>query len=183
MFAGAWLLAMIFALGAVAICLERLRRVHRAVTFDLDALAGALGRTGDAERLRLACELMVEEVGETWESEIVRAALDAKSPSARTALVNEQLGDVASALAWGNRIPIAAARLSAMGTMCVLFFSLAGGNMPMGDVMPLIAWGGAGVLGALSIGREADRCAGEMRRGIDAWVTRVLDAAHTSVPP
>jgi hypothetical protein len=183
MLAGPWLVAMFFAVGAMAISFERLRRVHRVVTFDLGALAGALGRTGDAERLRRACELMVEEAGDTWESEIVRAALDAKSPSARTALVNEQLGDVESALGWGSRIPIAAARLSAMGTMSVLFFSLAGGNMPMGDVMPLIAWGGAGVLGALAIGREADRAAGEMRRGIDAWVSRVLDAAHTSVPP
>ena len=33
------------------------------------------------------------------------------------------------------------------------------------------------------VGREADHGAGEMRKGIDAWVTRVLDAAHTSVPP
>jgi len=178
-----WVVAMFFALGAVAVSLERLRRVHRAVTFDLGTLAGALGRTGDAERLRRACELMVEQAGETWESEIVRAALDAQSPTARTALVNEQLGDVESALAWGNRIPLAAARLSAMGTMSVLFFSLAGGNMPVGDVMPLVAWGGAGVVGSLAIGREAERWAGEMRKGIDAWVTRVLDAAHTSVPP
>jgi hypothetical protein len=178
-----WLLAMFFALGAVAVSLERLRRVHRAVTFDLGSLAGALGRMGDAQRLRRACELMVEQAGETWETEIVRAALDAQSPTARTALVNEQLGDVESALTWGNRIPLAAARLSAMGTMSVLFFTLAGGNMPLGDVMPLVAWGGAGVIGALAIGREADRWAGEMRRGIDAWVTRVLDAAHTSVPP
>jgi len=178
-----WVVAMLFALGAVAVSLERLRRVHRAVTFDLGVLAGALGRMGDAERLRRACELMVEEAGETWESEIVRVALDAQSPTARTALVNEQLGDVESALAWGNRIPLAAARLSAMGTMSVLFFSLAGGNMPVGDVMPLVAWGGVGVVGALAIGREANRQAGEMRKGIDAWVTRVLDAAHTSVPP
>ena len=55
--------------------------------------------------------------------------------------------------------------------------------MPVGDVMPLVAWGGVGVVGALAIGREANRQAGEMRKGIDAWVTRVLDAAHTSVPP
>jgi len=88
-----WLLAMFFAMGSMAVSFERLRRVHLAVTFDLAALARALGRTGDIERLRQTRELMVEQQGETWESELVRAALDAKSPSERTALVNEQLGD------------------------------------------------------------------------------------------
>ena len=178
-----WLIAMFFALGSVAISFERLRRVHRAVTFDLGSLANALGRSGDVERLRRSCELMIEQAGETWESELVRAALDARSPKERTALVNEQLGDVESALTWGARIPIAAARLSALGPMSVLFFSIAGGTIQASDVVALIAWGGAGVIAALSVGRQADRSAGEMRKGIDVWVTRVLDAAHTSVPP
>ena len=180
---GSWLLAMLFALGSMAVSFERLRRVHRSVTFDLAALARALGRTGDMERLRQTRELMVEQEGETWESELVRAALEARSPAERTALVNEQLGDVESALAWGIRIPVAAARLSALGPMAILFFALAKGGMQMGDVMPLVAWGGAGVIGALAVGRQADQSAGAMRKGIDAWVTRVLDAAHTSVPP
>jgi len=180
---GPWLLAMLFALGAMAVSLERLRRVHRVVTFDLTSLARALGRTGDIELLRRIRELMVEQEGETWESEFLRAALDARSPAERTALVNEQLGDIESALAWGSRIPVAAARLSALGPMSVLFFALANGSMQMLDVLPLVAWGGAGVIGALAVGREADQSAGEMRKGIDAWVTRVLDAAHTSVPP
>jgi hypothetical protein len=180
---GPWLVAMLFALTAVAVSFERLRRVHGAVTFDLASLARALGRTGDIDRLRRTRELMVEQAGETWESELVRVALEAKSPAERTALVNEQLGDVESALAWGSRIPLAAARLSALGPMSVLFFALAKGSIGMADVVTLIAWGGAGVIGALFVGREADHSAGEMRKGIDAWVTRVLEAAHTSVPP
>jgi hypothetical protein len=178
-----WLLAMCFAVGSMAVSIERLRRVHRAVTFDLGSLARALGRTGDIERLRQTRELMIEQQGETWESELVRAALEAHSPAERTALVNEQLAEIESALAWGSRIPVAAARLSALGPMSVLFFALANGSMQMLDVLPLVAWGGAGVVVALAVGREADQTAGEMRSGIDAWVTRVLDAAHTSVPP
>jgi hypothetical protein len=174
---------MLFALGSMGISLERLRRVHRTATFDLASLARALGRSGDIDRLRQTRDFMIEQEGETWESELLRAALDARSPAERTALVNEQLGDVESALAWGNRIPIAAARLSALGSMSVLFFGLADGSMQGIDVLPLIAWGGAGVMGALAVGREADQNAGELRKGIDAWVTRVLDAAHTSVPP
>jgi hypothetical protein len=180
---GPWLLAMLFATGSMAVSFERLRRVHLAVTFDLATLARALGRTGDIERLRQTRELMVEQQGETWESELVRAALDARSPAERTALINEQLGDVESALAWGSRIPVAAARLSALGPMTVLFFALTQGGLQIDDVVPIDAWGGAGVMGALALGREADHSAGEMRKGIDAWVTRVLDAAHTSVPP
>jgi len=180
---GPWLIAMVFALGSITVSLERLRRVHRAVTFDLGSLARALGRTGDIERLRQTRALMVEQEGETWESELLRAALDARSPAERTALVNEQLADVETALAWGSRIPVAAARLSALGPMSVLFFALAKGSMLVIDVLPLVAWGGAGVIGALALGREADQNAGDMRKGIDAWVTRVLEAAHTSVPP
>ena len=180
---GPFIVAMVFAFGSVAVSLVRLYRVHRAVTFDLASLARALGRTGDIDRLRRTCELMVEQEGETWESELVRAALQARSPAERTALVNELLRDVESALAWGSRIPVAAARLSALGPMSVLFFALAEGSMQMVDVLPLVAWAGAGVIGALFVGREADQSAGEMRKGIDVWVTRVLDAAHTSVPP
>jgi hypothetical protein len=180
---GPWLVAMIFAVGSVGVSLVRLRRVHGAVTFDLATLARALGRTGDIDRLRLTRELMIEQEGETWESELVRAALEARSPAERTALVNEQLGDVESALAWGSRIPVAAARLSALGPMSILFFALAEGSMQMADVVPLVAWAGAGVIGALFVGREADHSATETRKGVDAWVTRVLDAAHTSVPP
>jgi len=183
MVGGPWPVAMVFAVGSVAVSLLRLRRVHGAVTFDLASLARALGRTGDIDRLRRARDFMVEQEGETWESELVRAALDARSPAERTALVNEQLGDVESALAWGSRIPVAAARLSALGPMSILFFALAQGSMQMADIVPLVAWGGAGVIGALVVGREADHSAAETRKGIDAWVTRVLDAAHTSVPP
>ena len=101
---GPWLIAMLFAFGAVAVSLQRLRRVHGAVTFDLASLARALGRTGDIDRLRRTRELMVEQEGETWESEIVRAALEARSPAERTALVNEQLGDVESALTLGAAV-------------------------------------------------------------------------------
>ena len=44
-----------------------------------------------------------------------------------------------AALAWGSRIPVAAARLSALGPMAILFFALAKGGMQMGDVVPLVA--------------------------------------------
>jgi hypothetical protein len=178
------LLAMLVALNCVAVSLERLRRVHRVAAFDLAALAGALGRGADARKLSEMRDLLMEE-GAHWEGELVVEALEAKSAAERTALVNEVLGDVASDLAWGARIPVAAARMSAMAALCILFVGLAlsmgGGAIPDAtDIVSIIGWGGAGVVGALATGREADRVASEIRRGVDLWVTRVLDAAEAA---
>jgi hypothetical protein len=176
------ILAMLVALNCVAVSLERLRRVHRAAAFDLAALSTALGRTADAQRLSEMRDLLLAE-GTNWEGELVADALSAKNEAERTALVNEHLGDVASDLGWGARIPVAAARMSAMAALCILFVSLAlsigGGAAPaVTDIVSIIGWGGAGVLGALATGREADRVASEIRRGVDTWVARVLDAAN-----
>jgi hypothetical protein len=173
---------MFVAIGCVAACFERLRRVHRAAAFDFAALSGALGRSADAMRLAELRDLLVAE-GSSWEGELVAEALDAESASARKALVNERLGDLASDLGWGQRIPVVAARLSAAGALCILFFALAigrGGGVSLADIVSIIGWGGAGMVGALATGREADKVASEIRRGVDAWVARVLDAvAHT----
>jgi len=173
---------MLFAVLSVATSFERLRRVHRATSFDLTALTQALGLRGGVPRLDRMRELMLGEIGTTWESELVRVVIEARSPSERTALVNEQLGDVASILGWGSRIPAASARLSALGPLSVLFFLLARGDVALGDIVPILAWGGAGVVGALAVGREADRVAAEVRKGIDTWVVRVLDAASAGDP-
>jgi hypothetical protein len=170
---------MLVALTCMAASFERLRRVHCAAAFDFATLSGALGRSADAARLAEMRDLLVSEGGK-WEGELLSEALDANSADARTALVNERLGDVAADLGWGERIPVVAARLSAMGALCILFFALAfggAGAVALADMVSIIAWGGAGVVGALATGREADRVASEIRRGVDTWVARVLDAA------
>jgi hypothetical protein len=179
---GVWLVAMLFAVAAVGSSVERLRRVHRVALFDLGALARALGRDADRARLREMRELMRLE-GPSWEGELVDAVLGARSEAERTALVNEQLGDVASSLRWGSRIPIVAARLSALGSLCVLFFALASGGLGLADIVSVIAWGGAGMVGSLATGREADNAAAEMRRGIDSFVARVLSTATLPSEP
>jgi hypothetical protein len=173
---------MLIALNCVGVSLERLRRVHRAAAFDLAALSGALGRSPDVRRLLEMRDLLLAE-GENWEGELVTEALEAKTAAQRTALVNERLGDLASDLAWGARIPIAAARMAAMAALCILFVSLAlsigGGRVPEAtDIVAIIGWGGMGVIGALATGREADRVASDIRQGVDSWVARVLDAAN-----
>ena len=170
---------MLVAVTCVAASVERLRRVHRAAAFDFGALSAALGRSADAEHLEVLRELLVAE-GASWEVELVSEAIEARSPAERTALVNETLGDVASDLGWGARIPSVAARLSGMSALCILFFVLAvrgEGVVALADIVSIVGWGVAGVLGALAAGRQADKVAAHIRQGVDAWVARVLDAA------
>lgn len=173
---------MIMAVGAVATSLLRLRRVRRAMSFDVQALTLTLGRTADGGRLaELRDELRRE--GQSWESDLLAVALEAQDPDERARLVNEVLGDVGSALGWGSRIPVVAARISAVGALCVLFFALATRSVGLADIVPVIAWGASGVLAALAVGREADRVSTEARKSIDEWVTRVLDAAKVGSGP
>jgi hypothetical protein len=172
---------MLFAVNAVGASLERLRRVRRAVSFDLTSLTRALGLRPRRARLQRMREL-VDEQGESWEKEVLEAALESKSEVERLARVDELLGDASAALDWGARIPVGAARLSALGTLAVLFFGLAGGRVALVYILPQLAWGGVGVVGALAAGREADRVASEIRKAIDGWVERVLEAARAPAP-
>jgi hypothetical protein len=171
-----WILAMIMAVGAVCTSFARLRRVRGAVSFDLPALTRALGRTADAGRLVELRDEMQHE-GDSWESELIGVALETHDPDQRAALVNEVLGDVGSVLLWGSRIPVVAARVSALGPLCVVFFALSTESVGFADIVPVLAWAGVGVLGSLAVGREADRVAVEVRKNIDVWVARVLDGA------
>jgi hypothetical protein len=70
--------------------------------------------------------------------------------------------------------------LSALGTLAVLFFGLASGRVELVYILPQLAWGGVGVVVALAAGREADRAAAEIRKAIDTWIERVLDAARST---
>src|SRR5256885_15948658 len=104
---------MLMAVACVAASFERLRRVHQVAHFDLALLLRALGRNASSSTLRQMRDALLAE-GESWECELLTCALDAGSSVERTALFNERLGDVESRLGWGNRIPVVAARLSAM---------------------------------------------------------------------
>jgi hypothetical protein len=185
---------MLFALLALGASFERLRRVHGATTLDLGPLSKVLGRNPtrrslvrlrDAVRSESSDRRAPNASGPTgWELDVLDAAVEANSAAERTARVDEILGDVGAALHWGHQIPIGAARLSALGAMAVLFFDLALSLGPdarhgtsLGYILPPLAWGGVGVVGALTARREADRAAAEARRSIDAWIERVLAAA------
>jgi hypothetical protein len=167
---------MVVAIACVAACVARLRRVHRAAAFDFAALSTALGRSADLGRLAEMRELLVAE-GASWEGELVEAALSARDIGDRTALVNEHLGDVGADLGWGKRIPRAGAWISWLTGLGLVFFARTQGPLDFADIVSIAAWAVVGVAGALFAGREADRLETEVRRGIDMWVARVLDAA------
>jgi hypothetical protein len=167
---------MLFAALAVGASVERLRRVRHAISFDLAALARSLGRQPRRVRLVRMRELVQKE-GPSWEKEVLDAALEAESEAERVARIDELLGDASALLDWGTKIPAGAARLSALGTLAVLFFGFAEGDMNLVNILPQLAWGGVGVVGALALGREADRAAVEIRKSIDTWIERVMAAA------
>jgi len=176
------LLAMLVAIGCVVACFARLRRVHRAAAFDFVALSGALGRTADPPELAEMRDLLVAE-GASWEGELLAAALETHNVADRTALVNEQLGDVGADLGWGKRIPRVGAWISWLTGLGLVFYGRTQGPLAFADIVSIAGWAGAGVVGALFAGREADRLETEVRRGIDMWVTRVLDAAKVEGRP
>src|SRR5439155_7944084 len=145
-------------------------------TFDFAGLAAALGRGADVSRLSELRDLLVAE-GASWEAELVEAVLSARSKADRTALVNEHLGDVASDLGWGKRIPRVSAWISWLTGLCIFFFARTRGPVLATDIVPVILWAMMGVVGALLAGKEASRLETDACRGIDSWVARVLDAA------
>src|SRR5262245_45232476 len=109
-----WILAMAMAIVAVAASFTRLRKVRGALSFDLPMLTSALGRAGSTSRLAEMGEAMDEE-GPTWERELLGVALATSDPQHRAALVSEALLDVGASLRWGAWIPVASARLAALG--------------------------------------------------------------------
>ena len=169
---------MIFALLAWGASVARLHRVRGATTLDLPPLTNALGRTPQRARLVKLRDLVRAETA-GWELEVLDAALDSRGEAERAARIDEILSDVAATLRWGSHIPAAAARLSALGSLAVLFFGIARQSTGLGYILPPLAWGGVGVVGALVTRREADRIAGEARKSIDAWIERVLAGARS----
>jgi hypothetical protein len=170
---------MLVAIAGAAASFERLRRVHRAASFDFAALAIALGRSADASSLSEMRDLLVAE-GAGWEAELVGVALATPSKADRAALVNEQLGDIGFDLAWGKGIPRASAWVSWLTGLFVIFFARARGPIVATDIVPVVGWAVMGVVVALVAGGEANKLEADVRRGIDSWVMRVLDAAGES---
>ena len=172
------LLAMCFALAAVAASAVRLQRIHAALSFDVDALRVALGRTADASMVALLGALLSEECGTSWEAELVVGLGDATSKPVRTAIVNETLHDVGSLLDWGAPISKAAPRCAAAGPLGVLFWSLARQTLTVSEVLPVMAWGASGVALCLLLAHQSQRLVIARRRSIDMWVDQLLIAAE-----
>jgi hypothetical protein len=173
---------MAISLGAIAFSFERFRRVKSALRFDPALLRKELGREATAEGLRRTLEL-VEAAGPSWEAEFFGDLSRARDERECVAVTNEHLGDLASRLGWGARIPIGAARVSLAGSLAIAFFWIAGGRGGWVSLSPLVLSAGLGFFGSSWAGRRADRVADRLRRETDTLVAHALTAARKrSVP-
>jgi hypothetical protein len=162
-------LAGCVAVACAAISFARARRVKALGPGDIHALVKALGsRDASAIDSALTASDRIDGHG------LVREALDA--PGATwVGVVNEHLSDAAHALDDGSGVPKAAARISlATGTLLAVLgvASGAGGaSSPMAASAGAFAFGLAGALVTLEMGRRADRLAAERRREWDRLST------------
>lgn len=170
------LLAMALVLATTYASLLRLRRVATALSTDVAVLAKALGRGADAETLGKTA-LVLREGGASWEAAVFEAVLS-ETERARTAEVNELLGDLASELAWGEALPASSAKISVVGALCIVCGAAAGGHSSASSVLEVLVWGGVGMVVSLSAGGEAKRIAARLRRDVDLLVERALAAAE-----
>jgi len=119
---------------------------------------------------------MLEE-GDSWDAEVVGAALEARSDAERAPLVNELLGEIARAIDWGGSFAHRRGSGQRGRAPRGPIFVLASGGVAPADIVPIVAWGGMGVVGCLAIRREAQIVAGRARRAVDQWIERILRAA------
>jgi hypothetical protein len=178
-----WLFAMAVASCATAASAVRLYRVRTALRSSPADLARAVGRAGGVERLRrMAAETRA--AGVEWEADLLDDVLAAPSETARVAITNEHLGDLAARLDWWSHVPSAAARLSIAVPLCAVFFALARRGLAWPSVLPTVACAGAGAGAVVSLwaGRRADRIAAGLRAGVDVLVEQSLRAVAAQDP-
>jgi hypothetical protein len=176
-----WLFALAVAAAAVAASLVRLHRVRTALRLSPAALARTLGRAGGRERLeRLAAD--ARRAGACWEAGLFEDLAEAGSEAERVAVANEHLGDLGARLAWGSRIPVAAARLTVALPLCAAFFALAGQRIVWPSLLPTVLIAAVGAAACLGAGRQSDRTAAGLREGVDLLVEQSLRAAAGETP-
>lgn len=154
--------------------LSRLWCVTNALSVDPAAIAATMGAGADRQRLEAVSEALRAE-GADFEADLLGELLR-PNERIRIASVNELLGDVAEALAWGKDLPKSAMRIGALGALCLIFAGATRG-LDIASVLEPVAWGGAGILTASLAGKEADRFAASARCGVDSMLDRAGAAA------
>lgn len=170
------LLAIALALATTYASLLRLRRVATALSTDPGELAKVLGRGADTRKLRGMARALRDE-GASWEADLFDAALN-KTERARTAEMNELLGDLASELAWGEALAATAAKISILGALAIVCAAAAGAHASAYGALEVLIWGAVGLVASLSAGGEAKGIAARLRADVDVLVERVLSAAE-----
>ena len=154
----------------------RLRRVVAAVGLDAGRWASALARGATRADLEVAVGAWAHD-RPTWVADLVDDLLAARSGDARVAAVNEHLGDLAAALAWGEAIGPAARRVATLGPLAVGFALLASGHAEPQDALAAAVWALPGAAWTTLAARRAASLAGATREGVDRLVARLVAAA------
>lgn len=170
-------LAALVALGSAGLSLVHLRRVGRVASADDAALATALKRVAPESRI---AELSRRATGE-WEARLARELLATEDASARVALVNDALADVARALEAGAGWPSAAIRIDALGA--VLLVAVAVLTHRLDAVLPIVGVAGAGLVVVVEASRRAKRLASAQRAAVDALIEVVAAPFAGDAPP
>lgn len=152
--------------------LAHLRRVATVLSVDPAAIATAIRRSGDRNRLEhLAAELRRE--GASWEADLLDA-MRVPGERARAAMVNEQLDDLSRQLRSGSDLPAKLGRISMTWALAFILISVAGGYFSPEILLMAAGWGGAGILVALAAGRESQRVVESVRKGVDTLLEHGL---------
>ena len=157
--------------------LSRVRAVAHATAYDPVRLTKAIAAGGSTESLGQLAELQsADDADQTWEGELLRALVGARTEEEARAGANEVLLDVEARLTWGAHIPAACARISLFGALLAGVLLLMRDVRLTAEVLDVIALGGAGAMISMVAGAEAQKMAKRMRKAVDALVDAVMKA-------
>ena len=161
---------------ASAWALRQLRLVGTALHFQPMPLVRALGPgAGPADARRFERAMGTER--DTWESELVRQIVRARSSEQAQAEANAALVDVDGRLMPAMKVYAACARIAVFGCLIGAALLFMNGEGLSVSVVDVFAIGAAGVLISLAAGKQAQQLVRRKRKEVDEWVDALVRSA------
>jgi len=169
----ALLVASCCSVFATLWAIRELRIASTVVSFGSALLCRKLkGQPRELERLDRALRTEAD----AWEAQLVRVLVGAQSRDVAQSEVNSALLDVDGKLCANTRTYAACARIAVFGCLIGAAWLFMAGQGMTTAVIDVFAIGAAGVLSALSAGKEAQKLVRVKRRELDDWVEDLLRA-------
>lgn len=170
---------LLVAAACFALAWSHVRRVEGAVSSDLRAVAAAVRRAPEGQRV---LELSRSAPAWSFEASLATQLSCARTEEARVAAINEALAEVDISLTERARWPSSAVKIVLWGTMLISISaflsrsvaSSAPGTTTSAPILAIVVIGGASAIACLSAGRRADRAARDRREAADALVTALV---------